>query len=66
MTAAATAQCAVAESEPKVLYTNCPVLWLRPTQADKEKHFPHYECPVYRTTERRGGAACSAAQSSVK
>jgi len=42
------------ESDPKVLYTDMPVFWFKPTTADKRDSFPHYMCPIYRTAERRG------------
>lgn len=42
----------LAESKPKVLYTNCPLIWLKPS--DTTEVYPHYECPVYKTSERRG------------
>ena len=44
----------LAESEPKVLHTDAPVVWLRPVEAAKLRAFPHYACPLYRTPERRG------------
>lgn len=42
------------ESEPKVLYTKMPYIWLKPTKVDDivEKH--SYTCPVYKTLERFG------------
>jgi dynein heavy chain len=40
------------ESDPKVLFTECPMIWLKPsTQKDT---YSHYECPLYKTSERRG------------
>jgi dynein heavy chain len=42
----------LAESFPKVLFSNCPAVWLKPAQEVEE--FPHYNCPVYKTSERRG------------
>jgi len=42
----------LAESLPKVLYTAAPMMWLKPCTERKE--FPHYNCPLYRTTERKG------------
>ena len=44
------------ESLPKVLFTELPVIWLKVAQSanigDRSSGF--YECPVYRTLERRG------------
>ena len=42
------------ESDPKVLFTEMPVFWFKPTTQDKRADFPHYLCPIYRTAERRG------------
>ncbi len=42
------------ESAPKVLYTDAPTFWFKPTTVDKRDSFPHYLCPIYRTAERRG------------
>lgn len=44
----------LAESEPKVLHVECPVIWLKPVEQAKKKQFSNYPCPLYRTTERRG------------
>ncbi len=42
------------ESEPKVLFTPMPPIWMIPRELSKMGAFPHYLCPVYKTTERRG------------
>eukprot|EP00803_Ostreobium_quekettii_P003694 evm.model.scf_198.7 EVM.evm.TU.scf_198.7 scf_198:70733-88803(+) len=42
------------ESDPKVLYDRAPVIWLRPLPTAEFSRFRHYNCPVYRTAERRG------------
>jgi len=42
----------LAESDPKVLYVDCPMIWLKP--ATERDVYPHYECPLYKTSERRG------------
>ena len=42
------------ESKPKILYDKCPILWLNPGKITDMKQFPHYNCPVYKTTARRG------------
>eukprot|EP01022_Parablepharisma_sp_SALTPOND_P023040 TRINITY_DN476_c0_g1_i1.p1 TRINITY_DN476_c0_g1~~TRINITY_DN476_c0_g1_i1.p1 ORF type:complete len:4333 (+),score=667.47 TRINITY_DN476_c0_g1_i1:7842-20840(+) len=42
------------ESDPKVLHVKCPVVWLIPRKSDQLTVWPHYSCPVYRTSLRRG------------
>ena len=42
----------LAESHPKALYTQCPIIWLKPSEMIEE--FPHYSCPVYKTSDRKG------------
>lgn len=42
------------ESDPKVLFTLSPVMWLKPCENDKLSDYPHYNCPVYKTSDRRG------------
>ena len=42
------------ESSPKVLFDRCPMLWLRPGRDSDMKVFNFYDCPVYKTSERRG------------
>ena len=42
------------ESFPKTLYDEMPVGLLRPCQKDKVEEYPHYECPLYKTLDRRG------------
>ena len=42
------------ESAPKVLHSPAPLIWFKPCAASKRKVFPAYDCPVYRTAERRG------------
>ena len=46
-------QC-LAESLPKVLFADAPVIWLRPKASKDLAVYQHYECPVYKTSERRG------------
>lgn len=42
------------ESKPKVIHVPAPMIWLKPCPTAEIKTFPHYNCPVYRTAERRG------------
>lgn len=44
----------LAESQPGVLFVPAPVMWFRPRQTDKLAAYPHYNCPMYRTADRRG------------
>lgn len=42
------------ESQPKVLFTKMPFIWMKPDKTEDivEKH--SYTCPVYKTLERFG------------
>ena len=42
------------ESAPKVLFAKAPTLWLRPADTSAFHEFAHYECPLYKTADRRG------------
>ena len=42
------------ESEPKVLFTSAPSMWLRPVRKADVRVFQSYSCPWYRTADRRG------------
>jgi dynein heavy chain len=42
------------EPKPKVLFEHVPMLLLVPALSNQMKVYPHYNCPVYKTTERRG------------
>ncbi|GBG29412.1 Dynein heavy chain 7, axonemal [Hondaea fermentalgiana] len=44
----------LADPHPKQLFSLAPVLWLKPMPQDEIKPPPHYNCPVYKTSERRG------------
>jgi dynein heavy chain len=45
---------ALAESDPKVLFVKCPIIWLKPTHRDKIVVRQCYDSPVYKTSSRRG------------
>jgi dynein heavy chain len=47
------------ESLPKALYDEMPVGLLSPALTKDFKDFPHYECPLYKTLDRRGVLATS-------
>jgi dynein heavy chain len=38
----------------QVLFANAPLLWLKPCRNDQMTAYPHYQCPVYKTSERKG------------
>lgn len=44
----------VTESRPKELYTELPIMWLKPQQFRKKPTSGIYECPVYKTLLRAG------------
>ena len=44
----------LAESRPKELYTDMPVMWLIPTADRKQPESGIYVCPVYKTLTRAG------------
>jgi len=44
------------ESDPRILYVLCPVIWLKPmlkTEIAEETKLD-YKCPLYKTSERKG------------
>ena len=45
------------EAKPKVLYGVLPIMWFKPCTKDKVSTYKHYECPMYRTGDRRGTLA---------
>lgn len=45
---------ALAESEPKVLFVPMPIIWFKPCEISSFKQFLCYNCPLYKTPERRG------------
>ena len=44
----------LAEQKSKVLYDSMPIIWLKPIKISDMKPEKSYECPVYKTSERRG------------
>jgi dynein heavy chain len=44
----------LAESRPKELYTDMPVIWLKPTANRRQPDTGIYDCPVYKTLTRAG------------
>jgi dynein heavy chain len=42
------------ESAPKVLFTLAPVMHWIPMKSEDVPVYPHYKCPVYKTSDRRG------------
>ena len=42
------------EADAKVLFSPCPVIWLIHKRITELRHYDNYECPVYKTTERKG------------
>lgn len=42
------------ESDPKVLYTAMPTIWMVPAETTKFAKFLNYNCPLYKTSARRG------------
>ncbi len=44
----------IAESLPKVLYTEAPIMLFKPVKREEMRQYPNYECPLYKTGDRRG------------
>merc|ERR1712167_506776 len=42
------------ECEPKVLFTEIPMMWFQPMQVEEIPQTPHYNCPLYKESARRG------------
>eukprot|EP01012_Entosiphon_sulcatum_P008694 TRINITY_DN14772_c0_g1_i1.p1 TRINITY_DN14772_c0_g1~~TRINITY_DN14772_c0_g1_i1.p1 ORF type:complete len:4302 (+),score=681.03 TRINITY_DN14772_c0_g1_i1:35-12907(+) len=42
------------EQKPRVQFQDFPIVWLRPVRQENLREFRHYECPLYKTSERRG------------
>lgn len=42
------------ESEPKILFAAAPTMLLRPCRTADVRKFNNYNCPLYKTSDRRG------------
>lgn len=42
------------ESYPKILFDVIPIMWMKPAEVANYKPPPCYNCPVYKTSARRG------------
>jgi dynein heavy chain len=42
------------ESIPKMLFSLGPIIWFKPMEKRDIENYPHYNCPVYKTSDRRG------------
>ena len=47
-------QSVLAESNPKVLYTQMPHIWLKPMIQSQIERGHSYQCPIYKTSRRAG------------
>ena len=44
----------LAQPEPKVLFSQAPIIWMKPMKLNLISEYQHYACPVYKTSERWG------------
>lgn len=42
------------ESDPKILFVKCPPVWFRPCKPEDYKKGVFYDCPIYKTSVRKG------------
>lgn len=42
------------ESDPKILYTRCPMIWFKPSKIVELSTEQCYKCPLYKTGDRKG------------
>lgn len=45
---------ALGESDPKILYTKCPMIWFRPCLKSSLTTVGTYACPLFKTGDRKG------------
>ena len=43
----------LAESQPKILFARAPTMLFKPYRTADLPAYPHYKCPVYKTSDRR-------------
>jgi len=44
----------IAESDPKVLFVGVPLVHILPCKKTEKREYPHYECPCYKVSTRKG------------
>ena len=44
----------ITDSEPKILFSEVPHIWLKPVKASDKTAGHFYRCPVYKTSKRAG------------
>jgi dynein heavy chain len=42
------------ESDPKILYVDCPIVCIKPTKTEDCSTGKFYDCPIYKTSVRKG------------
>ena len=42
------------ESDPKILFDKCPMVWFKPCKPEDFAKLRTYDCPIYKTSVRRG------------
>ena len=49
----------LAESYPKILFSQAPTMLFKPYRKADVPEYPHYKCPVYKTSDRRYALSCT-------
>ena len=44
----------LSQPEPKILFAQAPIIWMKPMEIKDISEYQHYNCPVYKTSERWG------------